>query len=253
MTNGNAGSFQRIAQYYEVLANARERLRRESTLLRGVLERAPGHRVLDLACGTGLHALWFAEQGGAVTATDLSEAMIAYAHRHRSHDRITYEVSDMRTPPDGQWDLAVCLGNSLSLLTTEADVRAVFAAIGARLMPDGLFLIQLLNYARPEAQQPRHRIEKGALPEGSLVAVKSLVPFGNVTLLSLGFFAESGGGAFDTAAETAILRHWSPEDMVAAADEGGLDPLAFYGGFDESKFDAQTSPDLIATFVKRQR
>ncbi len=250
MTCQEKGSFQRIAQYYEVLANARERLRRESTLLRDALECAPGSRVLDLACGTGLHALWFAEQGAAVTATDVSDAMIAYARHHRPHEHITYEVRDMRTPPDGPWDLAVCLGNSLSLLTSEADVRAVFAKIARSLVRNGQFLIQILNYARPEVQEPRHRIEKGELPEGSLVAVKSLVPVGNVTFLSLGFFAESTGGGFDTAAETAVLRHWSSETLASAARDASLAPLAFYGGFDGSDYDAQTSPDLIAVFSK---
>ncbi|MFO7976971.1 MAG: methyltransferase domain-containing protein [Candidatus Hydrogenedentota bacterium] len=104
-------AFGRIAHYYEVLANAERRLYRESPLLRMVLQLAPGNRVLELACGTGLHALWFAEEGAEVTASDLSEAMIAYARQHRPHERIQYLVHDMRTPPHGIWDLAVCLGS----------------------------------------------------------------------------------------------------------------------------------------------
>lgn len=239
-------AFGRIAHYYEVLANAERRLYRESPLLRMVLQLAPGNRVLELACGTGLHALWFAQQGADVTATDLSEAMIAYARQHRPHERIQYLVHDMRTPPHGIWDLAVCLGNSLSLLVTEEDLRQCFARVGERLSPGGLFLFQVLNYGRTGAQQPRHRVEDAMLPEGKLIAVKNLVPVGDYTLLALNFFVEEGGGRFRSTVDTAILRHWTKEGLFTLASENGLAPVHFFGGFNEEVFDASSSPDFIA-------
>lgn len=243
-------SFERVAHFYEVLANAEKRLQRESGLLRGVLQQAPGHRVLDLACGTGVHALWFAREGAEVTATDLSDGMIAYARKQRPHARIDYCVSDMRTPPEGVWDLAVSMGNSLSLLVTEDDLSQVFERVSARLGPGGLFFFQVLNYSRPEAQRPRHRIEEATLPEGRLTAIKNLVPVGEFTLLALNFFVEEGGGRFQSNVDTAVLRHWTKEDLIAVAGESALAPVDFWGGFDGEGFDPSNSADLIALFKK---
>ena len=250
MASKESGAFERVAAYYEALANARKRLEREGPLLLEVLRRAPGERVLDLACGTGLHALWFAENGATVTATDLSEAMIAYAMRHRPHERLRYLAADMRNPPEGEWDLAICMGNSLSLLNTEQDLRAAFARVRERLSPGGLFLFQILNYARPAAQEPRQRIERRTLPEGNLIAVKNLVPEGEHTLLALNFFVEGEGGRFEASVDTAVLRNWSLETLVDVAGEAGLAEVELFGGFDRAPFDASVSPDLIGLFEK---
>ena len=47
--------------------------------LRPVLPDAGGLHILELACGTGEDALWFARRGCAVTATDASSAMLGVA------------------------------------------------------------------------------------------------------------------------------------------------------------------------------
>jgi len=250
MSSEETRPFERVARYYEVLANARKRLERESPLLSEVFERAPGERVLDLACGTGMHAFWFAQQGASVTATDLSEGMIAYARSHRAHERVDYRAGDMRTPPAGTWDLAICMGNSLSLLIAEADLRRVFSRVGERLSRSGLFLFQVLNYGRPDARQPRHRVEDALLPEGKLVAVKNLVPVGNYTLLALNFFVEEEQGRFQSAVDTAVLRHWSQDELIALARESALETEGLYGGFRGEPFETSVSPDLIVLLRK---
>lgn len=60
------------------LLNAmRARARREVLAL-----ARPGSRILELGCGPGLDAVFFAEQGYDVTAIDWSAAMVAEASRH---------------------------------------------------------------------------------------------------------------------------------------------------------------------------
>ncbi|MCL4218639.1 MAG: methyltransferase domain-containing protein, partial [Candidatus Hydrogenedentes bacterium] len=83
------------ARYYELFANAAGRVEREGPLLLRLLGNCPGTRVLDLACGTGMHALFLAERGARVHACDASGAMIAHARSVRSHANITYETRRM--------------------------------------------------------------------------------------------------------------------------------------------------------------
>src|SRR5688572_251600 len=42
---------------------------------------APGQHVLELGCGTGEDAIWLAQRGVHVTATDVSHAMLAETRR----------------------------------------------------------------------------------------------------------------------------------------------------------------------------
>jgi 2-polyprenyl-3-methyl-5-hydroxy-6-metoxy-1,4-benzoquinol methylase len=57
---------------------------------------APGGRVLDVACGTGVLTKAAAEMGAHVIGIDASEGYLAGARRHRSHPNITYEHGDIR-------------------------------------------------------------------------------------------------------------------------------------------------------------
>ena len=74
---------------------------------------SPG-RALDVACGEGRNALWLAEQGWAVVATDFSEVAIEKARRIAEHRgvsidlRVADAVSGEGLPPDaGPFDLVV--------------------------------------------------------------------------------------------------------------------------------------------------
>lgn len=57
---------------------------------------APGSRVLDVACGTGVLTKAVAETGAHVIGIDASEGYLAGARRHRSHPNIAYELGDIR-------------------------------------------------------------------------------------------------------------------------------------------------------------
>ncbi|RMF80065.1 MAG: class I SAM-dependent methyltransferase [Chloroflexi bacterium] len=62
----------------------------------------PGDSVLELGCGTGEDALYLAERGVRVTATDASEAMLALVRdKTRAHPRVRVVRFDLHnlTPP----------------------------------------------------------------------------------------------------------------------------------------------------------
>lgn len=78
---------------YDRLAPAlREQYSKLNTadVLPEVTARMPRARLLDVGCGTGYSAKWFAEQGYVVDACDLSEGMLTEARTHYAHERVTY-------------------------------------------------------------------------------------------------------------------------------------------------------------------
>jgi tellurite methyltransferase len=73
----------------------------------------PGAKVLDLGCGDGRNALYFAERGFAVTAVDVSEAAINAVQRFaRARDlTVATSIQDMRHyVPDSAFDLIIAEG-----------------------------------------------------------------------------------------------------------------------------------------------
>ena len=77
---------------------------------------APGERVLDVACGTGLVTFPAAEAvgpNGDVLATDLSEAMVATvtaeaARRGLAHIRARRMDAEQLDVPDASFDVVLC-------------------------------------------------------------------------------------------------------------------------------------------------
>ena len=83
----------------------------------------PGDHVVDLACGSGRHAIALAARGYRVTGIDVSPAAVAYARRHAVGDA-TFAVGDMADlPPDLAADVALCMGNAFGYLEHEDTVR----------------------------------------------------------------------------------------------------------------------------------
>lgn len=241
-----AGSaFRNGAAWYDALSGGGRRLEREGGFLLGALSRAGGaRRVLDTACGTGVHALFFAGHGASVAARDLSPDMIAVARQRRPHPGIAYATGDMRHPPEGPWDLILCLGNSLCLLPVREDAALFFRNNAAVLAPEGRLAVQVLNYALPGMRKPRTRMEMATLDDAAVRVEKRFFPEGDRTRLEITYTAERDGEA-EMHAETAWLNHWDRELLEGLAGDAGLRLEECLGGYDGAAFDAEKSGDLI--------
>jgi SAM-dependent methyltransferase len=67
----------------------------------------PGDHVLELGCGTGEDALYLANRGIRVTATDVSESMLTITRsKTAANPLIQVHQLDLRNLPSGNWRLA---------------------------------------------------------------------------------------------------------------------------------------------------
>jgi len=239
--------FDNAADFYEILAHNTGRLDREGPFLLQCLNAAPGNRVVDVACGTGLHAQFLATHGAEVTACDLSAAMIDKARKLHNQPNVTYKVGDMCAVAGGPYDLALCLGNSLSLLEDDTQLMQTFRSIRAALAPGGLLVVQTLNYGKSVLLQARHRVEQRTADGLDIVAAKVFVPVGDVTLLSITFWARGPEG-LKVVNEAAVLRHISSGEMEDAARQVGLEVIQICGDFAGRPYEPEESTDVIVVF-----
>ncbi len=95
---------------------------------------APGERVLDLACGTGLvtfRAGAAVAPAGSVVGTDISDAMIEQcrtAAAHRGVANVTFErmAAEQLALPDASFDAVLCALGMMYVVDFEGSIREMF-------------------------------------------------------------------------------------------------------------------------------
>ncbi len=110
-----------------------------SAFAREVAGYLSGGRVLDLGCGEGRDAVFFATQGFEVTGVDVSQAGIAKARKlaETKGVQVTWAVADLATyRPPGEFDLIYSSG-SIHYLPRRVRTH-LFARIKLMTRPEGL-------------------------------------------------------------------------------------------------------------------
>ncbi len=123
-----------------------ENTRAEADFLVETLAIKPGDAVLDVACGTGRHAIDLAARGIEVTGIDFNGRVLAKA-RERAADLAVeprFLKQDMRCLRfREQFDAAYCFWTSFGYFEDESHDLVVAKRIAEALRPGGRFLIDI--------------------------------------------------------------------------------------------------------------
>ena len=143
-------TFDELAVAYDSAIDWKSRLDREIPFLKECIAKDRAH-VLDMACGSGRHAMALARENHIVTAFDNSRSMIQIARSLADSEGITVDfvVEDMlhmKIIVDEKYDLIYCLGNSLALLNDLNALEKVFQLVHKSLQDGGTFVFQILNF-----------------------------------------------------------------------------------------------------------
>jgi ubiquinone/menaquinone biosynthesis C-methylase UbiE len=212
------------------------------------LERifGPGDRVLEINCGTGLDAVFLAQQGVQLVACDISPQMIEMARQHAERQMVADRVEFLTLATENLGDLedqSLFDGafSNFSGLNCVKDLAALRMQLAARLKPGARLLICMMGRIAPWDvfwfllhKKPKHafrrlRDEETANAGG---AMEFQVHHPSVKKIRSQFapdFRLRGWGGIGITVPPSYMEHWARRfprviGSLAAADEriGGL-------------------------------
>lgn len=142
--SGQSAVFDEIYGDDTIIAYKRARVRRH------VLKRVkPGGSILELNCGTGEDAVFFAGKGHKVHATDISAGMlyqlVQKVAKHKMNKRITFELCSYTNLPElkykGPFDL---IFSNFAGLNCTGELDSVLASLPQLLNPGGIITFVVL-------------------------------------------------------------------------------------------------------------
>jgi len=244
---------------YDRFVNWEGRLAYELPFIEQQLTASGAQRVLDTACGTGMHAIALAQRGYDVTGADLSVGMIERARENAaaigSEARfVAAGFGELANEVRDGFDALLCLGNSLPHVLTADALHATLTDFAAVLRPGGLLLIQNRNFdaimrdrVRWMGPQPHHEGDR----EWLFIRFYDFNSDGALTFNIL-TLRRDGASEWTQQIEATKLRPLLHAELSSAIAAAGFGGLACYGDMTGAPFDPGSSGNLIVTARKKR-
>ncbi len=199
-----------------------------------------GARVLDVPCGTGRIAVPLAGRGFLVSGLDISETVLA--HARAAGPELDFRQGDMRELPwpDGSFDAVLNLWTAFGYFDSQEEDERVLAEVARVLAPGGVFVLDTVNQTallrgfRPQAFEDLDGTILLQEHAYDAIAGRSQARW---TFLRDGRRSEL---SFDH-------RVYTTPEYVAMLGRAGLQPSAFFGGFDGQELGWDTWRQIIVS------
>ena len=200
--------------------------------------------ILDLACGTGRHAVVLARGEARVTGVDLSTPLLARARARRADPAPSFVRADMRRLPfaRGAFGAVVNFFTSFGYFDDPADDVRVLGEIARVLVPGGAFLSDVFNAARVLSTLVSREERTVA---GERVSIRrSYDPATRRIEKEITMGTGPGARTFRER-----VRVYLRDELEALHREARFGVRAAFGDFDGTPFDPRRSPRLILLAV----
>jgi glycine/sarcosine N-methyltransferase/sarcosine/dimethylglycine N-methyltransferase len=244
-----------ISSDYDRFVNWPARLAGEMPFIEQQLQKAVGLgcRVLDAACGTGMHALTLAQHGYRISGADLSRGMIARARANAATAGVSvrFEAASFgglaKVFGQSTFDALLCLGNSLPHILEPASLAASLADFATCLQPGGLILLQNRNFDAVLARRERWMEPQAYRKDEAEWLFLRFYDFDPDELLSFHMITlhRRGTGVWTQQVTTTRLYPLRQNELVAALSTAGFTNITCYGSMTGTPFDLAASSNLV--------
>jgi 2-polyprenyl-3-methyl-5-hydroxy-6-metoxy-1,4-benzoquinol methylase len=204
-----------------------------------------GGTLLDVACGTGRHALAFADLGYEVTGTDINEELLAVG-RESAGEGVRFVQGDMRDldVPGGPFDVVTCLFDSIGYAQENDRVVGALGALGRHVSQNGSVIVEFLHAPAIVRGADARRVRTIALADGrELTRVSETTLEAERMLMHVRYELSLDGETFS---ETQVNRAFSVPELRLLAETAGLEARSFVPAYADGQIELDTFHVLLA-------
>lgn len=147
----NVNYIEQFQKFYFNNPDLWEKLRFDSHIsqvefLNGAIKKfnSKANKILDVGCGTGLHAIALEKLQYKVKAIDKNSKMIEYAKSKSSS--VNFEIGDMQyIDSDEKFDVVLCLCSTFTYNITNEDICRTLSNFNSILNDNGIVIIEVYN------------------------------------------------------------------------------------------------------------
>ncbi len=215
--------FGNYARYYDLLYRDKDYIG-EAKFIHQLLQTHASDAVsiLELGCGTGLHAVLLAKEGYQVHGVDISRQMLERSQLRLTQlpldiaSRLKFSQGDIREfRVNQEFDAIVSLFHVLSYQTTNEALQATFATVKSHLKPGGVFIFDAWYGPAVLSDRPTIRIKRLEDEEVTITRIAEPVMYANQNLVDVNyqiFIKEKNSGVLEELQETHCMRYlFKPE------------------------------------------
>jgi SAM-dependent methyltransferase len=209
-------------------------------------------RVLELACGTGTHAIALGHLGYSVVATDYSEPMLAVARRKAGEvgASVSFQNQDMTALALGseQFGAAICLFDAIGYVATNEAITKVLDGVRRHLVPRGLFVFEFWHAAAMLRSYEALRVRRWHTEEGEILRLAETTIDCERQLAHVHYtiYELSRDGTYTCLNETQSNRYFLVQEMSAFLARSGFTPLKWFAGFSNTEIITENTWHVVA-------
>lgn len=202
--------------------------------------------IIDVAAGTGNHAIALAKEGFKVIATDIDENMVNIIKEKAITAAVPVEglkmpMEKISTLNTKGLDAVLCLGNSLVHLHDLSSVKAFLKDVYDQLSAEGKLIVQIVNYDRILSEGVT------SLPKIEKKHVSFFRTYKHIRgkIIFNGELQVNNGNNLSIYNNEIELLPITSEDLRQILSEIGFKSIKLFGSFAESPFTKDSLPLII--------
>jgi SAM-dependent methyltransferase len=194
-------------------------------------------RAIEIACGTGTHAIELARAFVEIDASDCSADMLRVATKkvEAANVPVRLSLSDMRglPKPEQPYDAALCLFDSIGYVQSDEAICDVLSGVRASLDPGALFLLEYWHAAAMLRGFDPLRIRRLELDDTTIFRVSTTTIDAATSLARVRYdlYELNADRTWAHYSETHSNRFFTVQEMNTFAARNGFEPLDEYSGF----------------------
>lgn len=228
--------FNSYASYYDLLYRDKDYAAEAKFIDRLLQKQALSPQsILELGCGTGVHAVLLASQGYHVHGVDVSDQMLERARCRQTQlpseqaVKISFSHGDIREIQlDQTFDAVISLFHVVSYQTTNDDLKAVFNTAKTHLKKGGIFIFDCWYGPAVLSDRPTARLKRMEDDRISVVRIAEPLLHPNDNLVDVNyqiFVTDKVSGAVEEFQETHKMRYLFKSEIDFLFSEFGFTPV----------------------------